>query len=521
MRFIRILRKKYLLGSLLTAFVLFNYTSTATATSLDVTTLQRTSRDGGVWTLWGDDTAVEPLGTFKLEGNIKESQFLEKNNMWAVALNSGNLIIRFTPKYRYSDIMRDGWHLGEKMFFVVHTYNGNEWIQTYRKEISNVTTENREDIIYELNDIQLDNNSNYSISITYQGYKKVGTKLLFFDDNEGLLFQQQLRLYAVYDKANKSNLNSLSTPRKELGKKSRTNASFASNETLREKDPHFGWDMGTFVINNYTSETVDNDGKPVFLKNVGDNICLWYTLQQDINSLNGNNKITVTNAESADQEMEVERTDMGKGALFISHTDSEGHRNIDPVKYFDFLSANVIKGANTKVQLFEEGDYKVKLDYAIKDDSWFFDTSYYKVDFEFKVRNGNCMIYPFDLTNESELSNYDIAQNGFKLDMTKSKYLNINVIRQSFRVGETGLIVPDVRFNGPVKDLKEFTDEGMYIFTVKNKYTGAETTKTLFVGDNKYYKALSKTKMSIEELNVQIANGKIIEDDGSLKLVEN
>ena len=43
-------------------------------------------------------------------------------------------------------------------------------------------------------------------------------------------------------------------------------------------------------------------------------------------------------------------------------------------------------------------------------------------------------------------------------------------------------IVEDVRFNRPAKDNDKYTKEGIYTISVKNRYTGESTTKTLFVG---------------------------------------
>lgn len=40
------------------------------------------------------------------------------------------------------------------------------------------------------------------------------------------------------------------------------------------------------------------------------------------------------------------------------------------------------------------------------------------------------MVYPFDTVNKNELTNTSVTENGFYLDLAKSKYLDINVKRK-------------------------------------------------------------------------------------------
>lgn len=114
------------------------------------------------------------------------------------------------------------------------------------------------------------------------------------------------------------------------------------------------------------------------------------------------------------------------GTLIIRYTDYEGVKH-DPIIYTDYLAANARTGANTKVELFEEGDYEVALDYEIVDTSGFNSYTNYRIFFTFSIRNGNCMVYPFDINSGAELSDSAMTENGFKLDMAKSRYLTIDV----------------------------------------------------------------------------------------------
>ncbi|MDO5139616.1 MAG: hypothetical protein Q4D71_14295, partial [Oscillospiraceae bacterium] len=139
----------------------------------------------------------------------------------------------------------------------------------------------------------------------------------------------------------------------------------------------------------------------------------------------------------------------------------------------------------------------------------------YRISFEYSVRNGNCMVYPFDVSTGAELSDGAITTNGFKLDMAKSRYLTIDVKKSSVSKGAGGY-VEDVRFNRPAKDGDDYTDEGIYSFSVKNLYTGEQTQKTIYVGESDVLKALSVNKITVAELNTQLEKGATINSDGTL-----
>ena len=78
-------------------------------------------------------------------------------------------------------------------------------------------------------------------------------------------------------------------------------------------------------------------------------------------------------------------------------------------------------GANTRVQLFEEGDYEVALDYEVTKSQLIPQTHHYRIFFKFSVRNANCMVYPFDIVTGAELTNSSVTENWFSLDLAKSR----------------------------------------------------------------------------------------------------
>lgn len=309
-----------------------------------------------------------------------------------------------------------------------------------------------------------------------------------------------------------------------LGSKTRVDKvnGYVGKKEITSKDPHYGWDLGDFFVSGYTTNTKDSNGNPVFLKNVGDKVTLWFNLKYDIDHLNGNDALSIErDANGFDQYFETKRTDFGKGALIIRHTDHENQKS-EPQIYSNYLAAKAKKGADTEVQMFEEGDYEVALDYKIKYDkrkvlgkSVLPESSQYRIFFKFSVRNGNCMVYPFDTKTGSELTNSSITPNGFYLDLAKSRYLKINIKKEVLKEGADGL-VEDTRFNRPAKDGEKYTDEGIYTITVKNLYTDQETTKKIYVGTNNILIAHMATGLPVEEIKQQVNHGATIMEDGTI-----
>ena len=247
---------------------------------------------------------------------------------------------------------------------------------------------------------------------------------------------------------------------------------------------HFGWRLGRFFISGFTRVTENGSDNPVFIKTLGDSVTLWFELEQNINALNGNNNLVIGEDKNGfDQYFGVQKTNFGKGTLVIRHTDYRNSKG-DPVIYTDYLLAKGTTGADTKVVLNEEGDYEVALNYELQDNDITHITSKYdnyRIFFRFSVRNGNCMVYPFDVVTRGELQNTAVTENGFYLDLARSRYLDINVKRSVIIQGPGGF-VEDERFNRPAKDGDQYTQEGIYTISVTNRYTGESTVKTIFVG---------------------------------------
>jgi|GEM_PF-1751927 len=252
---------------------------------------------------------------------------------------------------------------------------------------------------------------------------------------------------------------------------------YRKTDPVAGEDPHSGWQMGRFLLSGYTERTGDQK-KPTFIKAPGDKLILWFDLEQNIHAIRGNKDLYVTNDKRTyDWEFQPEKSDFGRGALFIEHTDPKYKTNKQ--MYFDFLAAKETN-ANTWVEIYEEGTYRVALDYELEKNKRIGADHYnYRIAFEFDVVNGSYMFYLFDVKYGNELEDGAVSQNGFKIDLAMSNAVSITYKRSTLNQNGTGL---DVREANSASDHDEFTKLGVYEVTAINKETRERLTKTIFVG---------------------------------------
>lgn len=486
-------------------------------------------------------------GMLTVSGDVYKTT--EKNGVTVFAIkpdydaDSNGLKVSYTYNDKLLNAADDEWHLVDdkdkkvdiitledkilKGALILQTSkDGKIWVTDYVETDIFETKPNRKDPFYTTTDVQMANGCYYRVIIAYEVSKKVDPSNFLFvsvDEYENKKYVEVYEFYAYDETAQASTVNS-NTKKYNLGSKVRTDKfeGYYGSTTITNKDPHYGWDLGQFFVSGYTDSVKDSDGNIVFLKNVGDQMTLWFNLLQDINCLNGNDAITIMeDPAGSDQYFETPSTNFGHGALIIRKNNYENVTET-PQIYTNYLEAVATAGANTKVDLFEEGDYEVALDYAINyDKTKVFGKSvlpkqaHYRIYFKFSVRNSNSMFYPRDMKTTSELSNNAITSNGFYLDLANSKYLQLNIIREVLKDGATGL-TEDVRFNTSAKDGDRYTDEGIYTITVTNQYTGKSTTKQIYVGENNLLKAYTVTGLSISEIQDKIAMGATIADDGTI-----
>jgi hypothetical protein len=297
------------------------------------------------------------------------------------------------------------------------------------------------------------------------------------------------------------------------------NYEYSSGKQLDVKDDHFEWDLGNFIVSGFTRRSGDMD-KPIFIKTVGDEVTLRFNLIENIDMLNGDDKLIINDEKNAyDKDFGIPKTNFRRGALIVRHTKWNG--SIEDATYFNFLSAEEEINANTEIKINEEGDYKVALNYEVKKNFGPFgalsSTSNYRIFIEFSVRNGNCMFFPRDTGTNSELKDNSVTRNGFYIDLVKSRYLNIDIRREELILGVGGLN-KNTLFNRPGKDGEKYTEEGIYTIIVSSPYTtGAPTEKTFYiVRDNNLLKAYINSGFDLREMNSQLALGAHIANDGTI-----
>lgn len=477
---------------------------------------------------------VMPVGTFSISGDLDRAD--GEGDMERYTLGSGSAVFSYTYETgRFSEDAEE-WHLINDRSNTVDAINLNEsvqngalilqtsldgenWTEEWMRTNIFASSPSSLENFYTTKYVQQQNGCYFRLIVVYELERKIGSHKVAIVDVDDMEYKRYAEVYTFYiedEATGEVTLSPTDTPRKELGKKINTGKDngYSGQENIDLNDPHYGWDIGTFFVNGYTRETSDGE-RPVFLKNVGDKVTLWFRLDQDINCLNGNSGLTIVeDTNGYDRNMEVPQTNFKRGTLIIRYTNEQGTAE-EPVIYTDFLAANTKTGADTKVVLFEEGDYEVSLDYEIassrlnvKGANIVSTYTNYKIYFEFSIRNGNCMVYPFDLETGAELANNAVTPNGFRLDMARSRYLTIDVERASLKSSPDGTINKDVRANSPAMDGETYTDEGMYTFTVNNLYTGESTVKTIYVGESNTMLALAQSGLSVDDWNKQVAEGR-------------
>lgn len=474
-------------------------------------------------------------GTFCISGNI--TSVSEKSDVPSYEVSDGNLKFYYNHGDTMLNADADEWHLvndkskkAADMKLSSDIMKGAIIVQTSKDRKNWVAVETicnafsdspiRTSSIYITTDVQLINGCYYRVVVVYELSIRTEDSNFLFINTDKYDYKKCAEVYEFYAYTNSGETN-VADPNQtySLGTKVRAKNfdGYFGEKLIDKNDIHYGWDLGNFFVSGYTDEVTDADGNMVFLKNVGDKVTLWFNLNQNINGLNGKKNLSITaDTEGYDQYFETPKMDFGRGVLIIRYTD-HNNVNAEPTIYTNYLEANAAVGADTKVQLFEEGDYEVALDYEITSDELIDKVGHYRIFFKFSVRNGNCMVYPFDVKTGSELTNSSMTENGFRLDLAKSRYLKINLKRETLKGSADGL-VEDTRFNGPAKDGAEYTDEGIYTITVSNEYTGQFTTKKIYVGTNNILRAYMTTGLSIPEINNLVDNGATISDDGTIQL---
>lgn len=281
---------------------------------------------------------------------------------------------------------------------------------------------------------------------------------------------------------------------------------YVGNKEIGRDDPHFGLSIGKFYVSGFTSAMSMDQSDFIFLKTVGDNLELHFELTEDIDMLGGDTFVIINSDDGGyDKYFGISPTYFGRGTLIVRHTDYQNNPGT-PQVYTDYLSGKMSGDANTIVSINEEGDYEIALDYEITESYYVLGTKVtnsrntdYRIFFRFSVRNGNCMVFPFDASTGEELTNASATPNGFYLDLAYSRYLDIRV-KRSLLVQQGSNYTEDVRFNRPASDGELYTQEGIYTITAANQYTGEQTVKTIYVGNDAQYIDYVSRGLSVEQI---------------------
>ena len=475
-------------------------------------------------------------GEFSISGNVKN--IAEKDDFPMYEISDGNIELFYNYNDELLKAEETNWHLiednskkilnkkyDEKIrngaILVQVSTDGKNWSD--KNYISNAFSDVpvRTDSIYKSEDVELLNGCYYRVIVVYELEKKVEPSKILFITKNNFETKKVAEVYEFY--ASNSNIAKEENveQKHQLGTVVKTKEfdGYNGEEEIDKKDPHYNWKLGDFYVRGYTDKLKNANGDMVFLKNVGDKVTLLFELKQDINKLNNVEGLKITSDdEGYDQYFGTETMNFGRGTLIIRYTDYNNNTE-KPQIYTNYLEANTSLNAETKVQLFEEGDYEIALDYEVTDDKLIDKVRHYRIYFKFSVRNGNCMVYPFDLATGNELTNSSMTENGFRLDLAKSRYLKVNVKKEILTEGADGL-TEDTRFNGPAKDGAEYKDDGVYTITASNEYTNQITSKKIYVGTNNVLKAYMTSGLSIEEINNLVEEGAEIADDGSITINE-
>lgn len=484
-------------------------------------------------------TKANTYGTLSVEGNISNVQSNTKVPEYII--KDGGFAITYSYDDKLLKAGLDEWHLEAdksknvdsisledkilKGSIIIQTSKDQKnWMNVYSKTNQFADKKTNNKLLYEATEAQLLNGCYYRVIVAYKTAKRTKDSNFLFINTDKYSYKKYAEVYefyASYETARNTNIDLKQTY--SLGEAVRCKQfnGYFGEENIEKNDPHYNTKIGQFYVSGYTDKTVDSNGNPVFLKNVGDKVTLWFDLIENIDAIKNNKDITITADSSGyDQYFQTETTDFGRGTLIIRSIDQNNNYS-NPEIYQNYLEASASTDADTQVKLFEEGDYEVALDYELTEDKFPLDSKgHYRIYFKFSIRNSNCMVYPFDLETGSELTNGSSTSSGFRLDYANSNYLKINVKKEVLTDGVNGL-VEDTRFNVATKDGAQYTDEGIYTITVENIYTNVKTEKKIYVGENRLLKAYLTTGYPILEINKMVKNGAILNEDGTITNVSN
>lgn len=397
---------------------------------------------------------------------------------------------------------------GQGVLILQTSKDGEKWLTEYVK--SNLLKEVlvQESEFYSSTDVQLMSGCYYRVIVAYTIQEaEEPSKILFLKKNNySYISYTEVYEFYLYDSSIQKE-DDINAAKQSLGTKTKTESEgYTGTKKIDEDDCHYGWELGNFFVSGYTATTSRADDIPIFLKNQGDKVSLWFELLQDIDQLNGNDALSISNEKTGyDQYFETPETKFGRGTLIIRYTDYENIKH-SPEVYTNYLEANAVTGESQRIQALDEGDYEVALDYEIKNEKTKMlavipkpSYSHYRIYFKFSVRNEDSNVTLVDLGNGSKLKKNSCTENGFKVELDTTRYLDIDIQRELYDT-EKRVFVEDKKLKRIAKSGGEYTKEGIYLVHAKNKYTDSETTKIIYVGADPYLQKCVQKGMTLDEI---------------------
>lgn len=497
---------------------------------------------------------TDKANRFYVSGDI--TNVSTKNGFVSYAVNSGNLKIMvdeqfgkklFTPdkeqdwhiitdKSKTVDSTKFSQNIGSGAVIIQTSKDGKSWINVdtetdiYNKmDTINKRNINGEEIkaFYETTNIQITNGCYYRIIVAYKMQREVDPSKVLFVTVNNTEEKERIEVYQFYaydPSVNQTEVLNIKDAYEfgDVGDVYRVDNQdgFKNPEIIKSDDPHNDWSVGKFYVSGYTDVRMDGD-VPVFLKVPGDKAALWFNLEQELDKCDGRTDVKVNYISSGSDIYFGTPTinNFGRGALIVRKTDKQNQK--ERQIYTNYLEASATVGANTRVDLFEEGDYEVALDYQLHYDKPFVfgtkttKTLTYRVFFKFKVRNGDVSFFLRDVDTNQFITNANVAEHGFYIDVANSQYLNISIKREVLSESMDGL-VEDTKFTAVAKEGRNYTDEGVYTVTVKNLATGDSVEKKVYVGNHDIMRAHMITGISLSEINERLAAGAYIDENGQI-----
>ena len=319
-------------------------------------------------------------GTFSIAGDFTDFSDIDGVPLYEVG--SGN--VTFT--YEYDDTRLkagdDTWHLisdpSRKVdevtlastirngAFLVQTSKDREvWHTIWQKTNVFEDTPQSDPYFYKTTDVQILNGNYFRVLIVYElGVQKedrVGARK-FAEVYEFYMNPEEVLMSAFGDDQYVFEEDQI------LAQTGRGNG-YSGNQKVKEDDLHYGWSLGSFYVTGFTNVEYDENENPIFYKEDGQVLSLWFRLDQDIDALGGNRHLKVArDKDGYDLFFNVSNRIFERGALIVGETDFEGKR-LDPQVTTDFLEAEATDGFEIRIGDYEEGDYEVALDYMLEDSS--------------------------------------------------------------------------------------------------------------------------------------------------------